>query len=148
MNFLDISPTAVTIDIGIGKGVEVRGVSIGLIAVLLKRFPALLNTFAGQKVDFADLIASAPDTVAAIIAAAVSPPEDADRAEEVARKLPIGAQVEILEQAFTLSFPGRGVGPFVALVSRVASSMNTSDAEAPADPVADRSMNSPQGLSS
>jgi hypothetical protein len=94
-----------------GEMVDVYGISARGIAVLLQRFPGLLQMIAGEPLSRSDVAAMAPDAIAAVIAAACGYPGD-PKAEKEAADMPIESQLDFLEAMQEVTFP-RGFGPFV-----------------------------------
>jgi hypothetical protein len=110
IGLIDIAPCAETVAVQ-GTPVPVHGISARGLAHLLGRFPELRKLMTGQEVEIEQLMAMGGDAVAAIIAAGCGYPGDQD-AEDVAAKLTIGAQVDLLSAVLRLTLPG-GFGPFV-----------------------------------
>lgn len=106
VGLIDIAPATEQV-----AGVTVYGVSARGIAHLLATFPELRKLMSGVAVEAEALIALAPDAVAAIIAAGVGKPGDADT-EALADRLPVDAQADFLGTILRLTMP-KGVGPFV-----------------------------------
>lgn len=99
-------------------GVRVRALSGADIADLLGRFTELRKAMSGVSISTEELIAVAPNAVAAAIAVATMPPEDkADPAKKTANEqaavtLGVGLQVDFLDAIIKLSIPA-GIGPFM-----------------------------------
>lgn len=110
-SLLDLAAQQTTVSVG-GKDIDVFGISAEGIAHLLQRFPALLKAMSGGGVTQADLIKTAPGAVAAIIASGCGQPGNA-KAEAIAAKLGLEAQLDLVNAILKLTFPN-GVGPFVA----------------------------------
>lgn len=87
-------------------GVSARGV-----ALLLQSFPDLRKLMSGKEVSVDDLMAVAPDALAAIIAAGTGKPGDAETIA-AADRLPVDVQADFLAAIVELTMP-KGLGPFV-----------------------------------
>jgi hypothetical protein len=109
-SLLDIAPRTESIEVQ-GAPVAVHGISAKGVAHLLGRFPELRKLMSGQEVETDELMAMGGDAVAAIIAAGCGYPGD-EKAEEVAGRLAIDAQADLLAAILRLTLPS-GVGPFV-----------------------------------
>jgi hypothetical protein len=110
VGLIDIAPRTETVVVQ-GTPVPVHGISAKGLAYLLGRFPELRKLMTGQEVEIEQLMAMGGDAVAAIIAAGCGYPGD-QHAEEVAAKLTIEAQIDLLSAVLRLTLPG-GFGPFV-----------------------------------
>lgn len=110
VGLVDIAPVVETVDVQ-GAPVVVRGVSAKGLAHLLGRFPELRKLMTGQEVKLEELMTMGGDAVAAIIAAGCGYPGN-ETAEDVAGKIPLGAQADLLAAVLRLTLP-QGVGPFV-----------------------------------
>lgn len=110
MSLLEIANVERTVEIR-GKKVAVTGVSALGIAQMMARFPEFGKMLSGMKLDNLDLAKMAPRALNAFIAAGCGNPAD-DAAEEIAGKLGVGEQLELIDEILRLTFP-RGVGPFV-----------------------------------
>lgn len=114
--FMDIvaAPSIVKID---GQDCAVPGVSLDGVAALCQRFPWLSDLLlAGKAISMKDvkvdeLLKSMPDAAAAIGAASLGYPGNAD-AEARFRLLTVGVQLEILAKSKKRTMPD-GVAPFV-----------------------------------
>jgi hypothetical protein len=102
-------PKQVEID---GKKYAVNGLSLAEFAILLSRFPALKQIFAGTlgDVDAGELLRAGNPAVAAIIAAGCGKAAD-EQWEKNAAALPAQYQVKFLAPIVSLTMP-RGFGPF------------------------------------
>ena len=118
VGLIDLAPSAETVSVQ-DKTVTVHGVSAKGLAYLLGRFPDLRRLMTGQDVGVDQLLASGGEAVAAIIAAGCAAPGE-ERAEAVAGNLPIDVQVDLLVAILRLTLP-RGIGPFVAKLTSLAS---------------------------
>lgn len=118
-SLLDIGSLTVTTDIR-GVQVEVSGISGESFLHLLDRYPEFRKVMSGGAVtpDVSVLMKQAPGAVGAVIAAACGNFGD-PKAEEIARKLSIGEQGEILLKIWTLTFP-RGVQNFIEALEGLA----------------------------
>ena len=118
VGLIDIAPCTETIEVN-GSGVEVRGVSAKGLALLLSRFPELRKLMTGLEVDSDQLIALGGEAVAAIIAAGCGYPGD-EKAEAIAASLSLDTQADFLSAILRLTLP-KGIGPFVAKLTGLAS---------------------------
>jgi hypothetical protein len=109
-SLLDVAPISEKVKLPGGQEVDVTGVSAHGIAILFQRFPELRMLVTGQQVDRTQLIALAPQCLAAIIAAATGTPGN-EKAEAVGTSLPLETQLDIIEAAIRITMP-KGVGPF------------------------------------
>lgn len=110
VGLIDIAPSAETVSIR-GQDVDVYGVSAEGVARLFSRFPELRKVFSGREVPVEEIIGMGGDIVSAIIAAGTGASGNAE-AEEVARKLSIDEQVDLLSAILRVTLP-KGVRPFV-----------------------------------
>ena len=113
-------------DVKVGEGddqfVRVYGVSAKVCLSLLQRFPEILTkAMAGGGVKFNDIIAAAPDAIAAVIAAGTGHMGE-EEVEEDANNLPIEVQMDILEAIGRLSFRS-GFGPFAQRIMSLANAV-------------------------
>ena len=109
-SLLEIADVARTVPIR-GKEVEVYGVSGEGLANLMVRFPEVGKMLSGANVDTEGMMKLAPAALAAFIAAGCGKPGD-EKMEDVARKLGVAEQLDLVDEILRLTFP-RGVGPFV-----------------------------------
>lgn len=121
VGLVDIAPAVETIDCG-GASVEVYGVSARGVAHLLGRFPELRKMMSGVELKADELMAIAPDAVAAVIAAGVGKPGD-KATEAIADRLPLEVQIDLLAAVLRLTMP-KGVGPFVEKIAGAMGSLN------------------------
>lgn len=119
LSLLDIGPLSKQVDVG-GKVLEVYGISVKGIAILFQRFPEARGWFTGVggNVKVQELVKEAPDAIAAVIAAGCGFPGNKE-AEEVAAKLPIEAQLDVLQAIAGLTFKN-GFGPFAERIADLA----------------------------
>jgi hypothetical protein len=110
VGLLDIAPLTKTVTVN-GTAIEVTGVSVTGVATLMRDYPVLAKMLTGTTVAPTDLISIAPDAIAAVLAAGTGTPGN-KKAEEIAARLPLEAQVDLLEAIIALTMPG-GFGPFV-----------------------------------
>ena len=110
VGLIDIAPRIETVDIQ-GEPVAVHGISAKGVAHLLGRFPELRKLMTGQAVEADQLMAMGGEAVAAIIAAGCGYPGD-EKAEDVAGRLAIDTQADLLAAIVRLTLPA-GLGPFV-----------------------------------
>jgi hypothetical protein len=118
VGLIDIAPSVEMVDVQ-GAPVEVHGVSASGLALLLSRFPDLRKLMTGLDVEATQLIALGGEAVAAIIAAGCGYPGD-EKAEAVAAGLSLDAQADFLAAILQLTLP-KGIGPFVAKLTALAS---------------------------
>jgi hypothetical protein len=130
VGLLDIAPSLKTINIG-GVDVIVCGVSAKGIAYLLEKFPEFKAMFGGGDIDPKKMMRSAPELVAAIIAAGTGTPGN-HKAEEKAASLPLEMQFDLMEAILEVTMPS-GAGPFVKRLTGLISSV--AQAEKAASPV-------------
>lgn len=116
VGLLDIAPANETVVIR-EQAVEVFGVSAKGIAYLIRRFPELRALMSGRTVDTDQLLEVGGSAVSAIIAAGCGLPGD-EKGEEVASRLAIDDQAELLSVIFKLTMP-KGVAPFVEKLSNM-----------------------------
>lgn len=93
-------------------GVNVYGVSARGVADLITRFPALKAMLSGIQITPEQVMEIAPDAIAAIIAAGIGCPGNAEQ-EAIADRLPLEVQADLLETIFKVTMPG-GLRPFMA----------------------------------
>lgn len=136
VGLVDIVPKSETVMVG-DTAVAVSGISARGVAYLLSKFPDLRKLMSGQPVgdDIADAVMRvAPDAIAAIIAAGIGKPGDAEQ-EAAADQLTLEPQADLLAAILRLTLP-RGIGPFAeklaALMGSVGSSAPGTPAVAPA----------------
>jgi hypothetical protein len=111
VSLVDIVPQKRTVQIAAGE-LEVRGLGLRQIADLLLQFPSLRNliTEGAPSVDFAELIALAPDAVGTIIAEAAGQPDAV--AAIVDGGLTPDEMLDCLTVIHELTFP-RGIRPLL-----------------------------------
>jgi hypothetical protein len=120
LNLADL--TAQTEDVPYGESFfSVSGVSAKDAVSIFKRFPKLVSLLGGF--NLTTFIETAPDAVAAIIAAACGQLGN-EAAEENASRLPMEAQFDILEAVGRLTFTN-GFAPFVQRIMRLASAADS-----------------------
>jgi hypothetical protein len=117
LSLLDIGPVSEKVQVG-DKLLDVYGVSVKGVFALFARFPEIQQWFKGGRINQEQLIAEAPDTLAAIIAAGCGEPGNG-AAEETAGRLPVDTQLDILEAIGRLTFKN-GFGPFVKRIVALA----------------------------
>ena len=111
LTLLDIGPLTELVPVSDSQSLTVTGISAEGCLNLFARFPALQKYLVGGGISINDMLASAPELLAAIIAAGTGTPGDTE-AERVALGLPIEIQMDILEAIGRLTFRS-GFGPFV-----------------------------------
>jgi hypothetical protein len=111
LGLLDVLQRVEKVKVSDEQSVDVIGLSSKAIGVLIERFPDLISIMTGSGGDIAKLRKSAPEAIAALIAAATGDPGNVD-AEAVAERLPVGVQMNILKAMGRVTFPD-GFGPFV-----------------------------------
>jgi hypothetical protein len=115
-SLLDIVPATEKVRVASGGKtltIECSGITVAGVAVLLGRFPALREMMSGSGVatDPQSLVATAPEAVAAILAAGTGHAGDAAH-EAAAGLLPVDTQLDLLAAIMRLTLP-QGIGPFV-----------------------------------
>jgi hypothetical protein len=102
-----------------GTEIEVPGIGSEAIAYLFHRFPVVREMMGGRDVSLtAEAISKlAPEAVAAIIAAGTGNINDPE-AEAIAAKLPLEAQLDLLEAIIGETMPS-GPGPFMEKATRI-----------------------------
>lgn len=123
----DLSGAAETVEVR-GQMVDVYGVSAKGAGHLLAKYPELRKLFSGVDVDTDVLMELGGDIVAAVIAAGTGSPGD-HKTEEMACKLSISEQADLLEAVLRLTLP-QGIGPFVARLEGLGGVLNVA---APSD---------------
>jgi hypothetical protein len=108
-----------------GNKYAVGGLSFRRIAELLSRFPTLARAFSGNAVALAEVMASSPDTTAAIMAMGLAAGGTSGVTEEQCDALPAAIQLEIVSSVLGRTFP-KGTRPFVECVTRIMSTLNIS----------------------
>lgn len=109
-SLLEIAAVPRTVPIR-GKDVEVHGISGEGIAALMIEFPEFGKLFSGAIADSKAMMKMAAPALAAFIAAGTGLPGD-KAAMEIARKLGVGEQLDLVDEILRLTIP-RGIGPFV-----------------------------------
>jgi hypothetical protein len=123
IGLLDIAPIGEKVKLSEDQEILVTGISLESMVDLILRFPDVGKWFAGGKLGAENFLKTGPAAVAAAIAAGTGAGAD-PRAEEIARRLPIETQVDILEAIARVSFR-EGFGPFVARVLNLAGAART-----------------------
>jgi hypothetical protein len=105
-----------------GEQVEVRGLSVTMIAKLLTRFDTLQQLMDGRTLNALELVKLAPDAVSGIIAYGTGFDDQADPlrfqlAEQKASTFTAGEQLEFITKIFGVTF-GDKSNPFVARVAK------------------------------
>lgn len=96
-----------------GVDLAVPGLSARGVAEVVSRFPALRTLFEGEgDVPAASLVTALPEACSAFIAAGLGHPGDRDH-EAVAARLPLEAQLDLVEAILAESAP-RGLGELLA----------------------------------
>lgn len=106
VSLLDIAAAPAQVQVG-GKPVDIYGISAKGLAALMQRFPSFSDAILGRAVDLSpeNILATGPDLAAALMAAGMGKPGDAEL-EERAANLCIGDQVELLAAILTATLPG------------------------------------------
>jgi len=112
LSLLDIGVPTEQIMIG-NRPLRVTGIAAEDVFALFQRFPEV-QALIGGRVKLSDLATTAPEALSAVIAAGSGNPGD-EAAEAIARRLPVEAQLDILEAIGRLTFKS-GFGPFVERV--------------------------------
>lgn len=109
-SLLDIADIVQTVSVR-GKDVGIYGISAEGFASLMSRFPQIEKALSGQTLNNKDILKMGPEVIGAFIAAGCGSIGD-QKAEKVARGLPVAIQLDMAEAIVNLTFPG-GFGPFV-----------------------------------
>ena len=112
----DITPAREKVDVN-GEAVEVYGISAAGLGYLIRRFPEIRKLLSGREISVEEAESFGPECVAAIIASGCGAPGD-EKAEAVAKNLPVSAQADLLEAILRVTMPG-GVQSIVGKVSAV-----------------------------
>lgn len=115
MSLKNLKPLSATVIIR-GEPITVGGVTNDGIWGLYMRFPIIPKWLSGNAT-MEDIMQSAPDALAAIIAAGCGDPGDPE-AEAVASKLSIDETATLLEKIIPFTMPD-GLGPFVLKVNAI-----------------------------
>ena len=124
LSLADIGAPHEQVSIGDQK-LDVYGLSVESLIELLQRFPEIGKWLAPGVVDMKEMLVACPKVVRAIIASSTGTPGDM-KVEDVAAKLSIEVQLDILEATIRLTFKD-GFGPFVqriAVLASIAESVN------------------------
>ena len=147
LSLLDIAPLCATVKVG-DQDMNVYGLSASSIVGLFQRFPEMQSWFKGvTKIDLQRLIAEAPDTISAVIAASCGHYGN-EAAEEMAGRLTVEQQLDVLEAMFKLTFK-EGFGPFVRRIvnlANVAQSANSTRAPLTKSPQASNPSSQPDTI--
>lgn len=130
VGLLDIRPSSEKVKIDDDQNVDVVGLSSGEIADLLIRFPDLFKLMSGAGIGADALRKVAPEAIAAIIASCTGDHGNT-KAEIAAKKLPLGAQFNILKAMGRRTFPD-GFGPFVQALNDLSGDVQALATKAPA----------------
>lgn len=128
LSLLDLGPLHENVTVVTGKAVRVFGLSAKGLFLIFQRFPQVGKWFKGGvtvKIEPQALLAEVPGAISAIIAAGCGEAGN-PKAEEVAERFPVEAQLDILEAVLKLTFRS-GFGPFVqrmVALSEVVKSQN------------------------
>ena len=107
---MDLAPDCQIIETPRGT-LKVYGITMQAVFSLIRRFPVLQKLFTREGLTKDAILEEAPNSIAAIIAAACGYPDD-PAAEQVAAHQPVDIQIAILSAASKLTF-SEGFGPFV-----------------------------------
>jgi hypothetical protein len=118
LSLLDIAPASENVLISTDTSLAVYGISVRDIIALLQRFPEAQQWISGGKLDTAHFIQTAPNAIAAVIAAGCKKFGN-EEAEARAAELTIETQLDILEAVSRLTFRS-GFGPFVQRITGAA----------------------------
>jgi len=112
-----------------GSALEITGISAKGVLILLERFPEIRMIMSNRadEVTGESISKMLPQALCAIIAAGCGAPGDKAQ-EEVAGRLTIGEQLEIVDEIFRLTFP-QGVRPFVDRFLQFTTQFNNETAE-------------------
>jgi hypothetical protein len=115
MSLKNLKPLSATVTIR-GEKIKVGGITNDGIFGLYVRFPIIPKWLSGNAT-MEDIMTSAPDALAAIIACACGFPGD-EEAESVASKLTLDESAALLEKIIPFTMPD-GLGPFVLRVNAI-----------------------------
>lgn len=115
MSLKNLKPLSATVTIR-GEKIKVGGITNDGIFGLYVRFPIIPKWLSGNAT-VEDILTSAPDALAAIIASACGFPGD-EEAEAVAAKLTLDESAMLLEKIIPFTMPD-GLGPFVLRVNAI-----------------------------
>ena len=115
MSLKNLKPLSATVTVR-GEKIKVGGITNDGIFGLYVRFPIIPKWLSGNAT-LDDIMSSAPDALAAIIAASCGFPGD-EEAEAVARKLTLDESAALLEKIIPFTMPD-GLGPFVLRVNAI-----------------------------
>ena len=104
VGLIDIAPASILVAVN-GSEVEVHGISASGLASLMQRFPEIRALLSGGEIDLKDVYEFGPKAVAAIIAAGCGSPGD-KKAEEIASKLNVESQIDLIEAILKATLPG------------------------------------------
>jgi hypothetical protein len=126
----DIGELTDTVEVR-GKTITIEGVSAEGIVYLLGKFPELRQVMTGTADEniLQSLVGKLPKAVASIIAVATGKLGDA-REEELAAKLPVSVQLELLTKIWKLTFT-RGVRDFLDALEALASEVDVESGKGP-----------------
>lgn len=117
LNLADLAP--MHRDVPVGESfIRVHGIPVKLALEIFSRFPKIAGMVGGESFNLGAFLTTAPDAVAAIIAASVGKLGD-EQAELMAAALPLELQFDILEAVGGLTFT-KGFAPFVKRVMALA----------------------------
>src|SRR5579859_2492580 len=117
-SFLDIVPPTTTVDV-YGSEVEILGISANAIGNLIARFPEIRSLLSNGPLEFTaeKIVEMGPAVVASVIAAGTGH-AGSKKAEEIAARLPLGTQLELLEPIVALTLP-QGPASFLETLVRL-----------------------------
>ena len=136
----DLAPSTCVVMVR-GQPVEVTGIDIIGVAHLIRRFQGLKDMVAERGATAEVLAELGPDVIAAVIAAGTGGP-GSKNAEAVARKLPLGAQAELISAIMKETMP-EGFGPFVERLKALEAMLPEAFITAPESQTPTRSEKSP-----
>lgn len=118
-SLLDIAASFETVTVK-GVPIKVGGVSASGLVMLMRRFPQIADVMSGNSIDPKAFLDMGGDIVAAIICAGTNSLSQAE--EDIARGLPIGAQIDLLESIIRQTLP-EGEDPLGVRLDRLAKSL-------------------------
>lgn len=100
-----------------GVEIPITGVDVDYLGTLWDRFPQLSDMAANGTFGAREILALGPEAAAAFIAAGTGAGGN-QKAEAIARELPIADKLELIADILEMSMP-RGPGPFVEAFVRI-----------------------------
>jgi len=117
LNLADLAPMHQDVPVG-DSFLRVHGIPVKLALEIFRRFPKIAGMVSGEQFNISAFLSTAPDAVAAIIAASVGQLGN-EKAETAAAAIPLETQFDILEAIGGMTFT-KGFAPFVQRVMALA----------------------------